>query len=187
MNAVLDGIVGGWQISGLYQQTSGAPLIFTRNMIAPDSVRQIGDIGKNAESFWFDITGFKKQESFIRRTNPWYYDGLNGPGYSNLDLAVAKKFAITERVKLEVRVESYNALNGMNYITPQLDETKSDFGKRIPRLRVITGGNSSTRRESSSSRSLQARWLSRRAVKRRAATSGPIQGPTNSANTTNRG
>jgi len=132
MSGVLDQIVGGWQLSAMYSFTSGAPLIFSRNMIAPSSATQIGDIGSG--SFWFDTTGFAKQAAYTRRTNPWYYDGLNGPGYSNLDLSLSKKFALTERFKLEVRLDAFNALNGMNWVTPQLDETKSDFGKTNTQL-----------------------------------------------------
>ncbi|RPJ83777.1 MAG: TonB-dependent receptor [Acidobacteria bacterium] len=132
MSGVLDQIVGGWQLSALYSFTSGAPLIFTRNMIAPSSAAQIGDIGSG--SYWFDTTGFAKQAAYTRRTNPWYYDGLNGPGYSNLDLSFSKKFSLTERFRLEVRLDAFNALNGMNWVTPQLDETKSDFGKTNTQL-----------------------------------------------------
>ncbi len=132
MSGVIDHIVGGWQVSAMYSQTSGAPLIFTRNMIAPSSVTQIGEIGSG--SYWFDTTGFAKQAAYTRRTNPWYYDGLNGPGYSNMDVSLSKKFTLTERFRLEVRLDAFNALNGMNWVTPQQDETKSDFGKTNTQL-----------------------------------------------------
>ncbi len=131
-SGTLNQVIGGWQLSALYSFTSGAPLIFTRNMIAPSSAAQIGDIGSG--SYWFDTTGFAKQAAYTRRTNPWYYDGLNGPGYSNLDLSFSKKFTLTERFRLEVRLDAFNALNGMNWVTPQLDETKSDFGKTNTQL-----------------------------------------------------
>jgi hypothetical protein len=124
---VLDHIAGGWQISGIYTRTSGAPLIFTRNAIAPASVKTIGQVGTG--SYWFDITGFAKQAAYTRRTNPWYFDGLLGPGSRNLDLTLSKRFVLTERFSLQVRLDSFNALNGMNWATPQLNETASDFGK----------------------------------------------------------
>ena len=129
---VLDHIVGGWQISGIYMYTSGAPLIFTRNAIAPASVKTIGETGTG--SYWFDITGFAKQAAYTRRTNPWYFDGLLGPGMKNLDLSIAKRFPLAERVGLQVRFDAFNSLNGMNWATPQLNETASDFGKTNAQL-----------------------------------------------------
>lgn len=127
-----DYLVGGWQLAGIYSYTSGAPLIFSSSIIAPASVRQIGEIGTG--SYWFDTTGFASQASFTRRTNPWYFDGLNGPGFKNMDLSLNKTFAITERVRARIRLDAFNSLNGMNWATPQLSVTASDFGKTNTQL-----------------------------------------------------
>jgi hypothetical protein len=127
-----DYLVGGWQLSGIYSYTSGAPLIFSSSIIAPASASKIGQVGPG--SYWFDITGFASQASFTRRTNPWYFDGLVGPGFKNLDLALTKSFAITERVRVAIRLDTFNALNGMNWATPQLSVTASDFGKTNTQL-----------------------------------------------------
>jgi hypothetical protein len=127
-----DYVIGGWQVSGIYTYTSGAPLIFSSSIIAPSTVKPIGSIG--AGSYWFDTTGFAAQASFTRRTNPWYYDGLVGPGFKNMDLSLSKKFALTERIKASIRLDAFNALNGMNWATPQLTVTASDFGKTNTQL-----------------------------------------------------
>jgi hypothetical protein len=124
---VLNHIVGGWQISAIYNYTSGAPLIFTRNAIAPASVKTIGQVGTG--SCWFDIAGFAKVAAHTRRTNPWYYGALVGPGFKNMDLALSKRFVLTERLSLQVHLDAFNAVNGMNWATPRLNETASDFGK----------------------------------------------------------
>lgn len=128
----LDYAIGGWQVSGVYTYTSGAPLIFSTSIIAPASVKKIGDIG--AGSYWFDTTGFAAQASFTRRTNPWLYDGLNGPGFKNLDLSLSKRIPIKERVRVALRLDAFNALNGMNWATPNLTVTASDFGKTNTQL-----------------------------------------------------
>ncbi len=96
-------------------------------MKAPESVEKIGEIG--AGKYWFNTTGFGVQPAYTRRSNPWYYDGLTGPGFSNVDFALAKRVMFTERYKVEFRLEAYNALNGMNWVNPTLDVTKSDFGR----------------------------------------------------------
>jgi hypothetical protein len=96
-------------------------------MLAPESVNKTGEIGSG--NYWFDVTGFKTQPAYTRRSNPWYYDNLTGPGWTNLDLALAKRVRITERYKVEVRLEAYNAPNGMNWANPTVYVSKSDFGR----------------------------------------------------------
>jgi len=45
-------------------------------------------------------------------------NSLRGPGVTNLDIAVAKTTTITERVKLELRAEFFNALNHPEFAQP---------------------------------------------------------------------
>jgi hypothetical protein len=126
MSPVADGFLGGWQLSGTYTFSTGQKLVFG-TMVAPESVNKIGETGAN--NYWFDVTGFARQPAYTRRSNPWYYDNLAGPGYTNLDLALLKQVRLTERFRLEGRLEAYNAFNGMNWANPILDITKSDFGR----------------------------------------------------------
>jgi hypothetical protein len=126
MSRLLDAFVGGWQLSGIYTYVSGTPLIFG-TMVAPDSVQQIGEVG--ADKYWFDVTGFSRQPAYTRRSNPWYYDTLTGPDFKNLDLSLAKYFRLNNRMRLQLRLDAFNALNGMNWANPQLSITASDFGR----------------------------------------------------------
>jgi hypothetical protein len=128
----LDTIIGGWQLSGIYSFTSGAPLIFTAGSIAPASVEQISEVGTG--SYWFETTGFAPLPAYTRRANPWCYDGLTGPGFTNMDLSLGKRFNLTERFKLQIRMDAFNMLNGMNWATPQMTVTASDFGKTNTQL-----------------------------------------------------
>ena len=57
-----------------------------------------------------------------------------GHGFKNLDMALAKKFRVTERASVAIRLDAFNALNGMNWATPQLTVTASDFGKTNTQL-----------------------------------------------------
>ena len=133
MKRATDFVIGGWQLSGIYTFTSGAPLLFANQVTAPASgVRQIGCQGSGC--YWFDPAGFASAPSFTRRTNPWLYDGLNGPSFRNLDLSLSKRFPVTERAKVAIRMDAFNALNGMNWATPQLSVTASDFGKTNTQL-----------------------------------------------------
>ncbi|MBV9482082.1 MAG: TonB-dependent receptor [Acidobacteria bacterium] len=52
------------------------------------------------------------------RTYGLHRNSLRGPGLTNLDFAVAKTTAITERVSLEFRMEYFNALNHPEFAQP---------------------------------------------------------------------
>jgi hypothetical protein len=55
---------------------------------------------------------------------------FNGPKYVNLDVALAKNFRIKESVKLQVRLEGFNALNHANFFFGQFQDIGStNFGK----------------------------------------------------------
>ena len=43
---------------------------------------------------------------------------LDGPGNRNLDLSLAKRFAVTEKVRLQLRAEAFNATNTANFGFP---------------------------------------------------------------------
>jgi hypothetical protein len=128
MAKAADYAIGGWQLSGMFNYTAGAPLLFSNQVTAPASgVKQISCQGSTC--LWFDTAGFAAAPSFTRRTNPWLYDGLRGPNFRNMDLSLSKKIAIGEKVKVAFRMDAFNAMNSMNWVTPQLSVTASDFGR----------------------------------------------------------
>ena len=127
MSRTLNAVVGGWELAGTYRYESGQFLRFN-TMVAPSSTpTTLGDVG--AGSFWFDTTGFATQPAFTRRANPWQYEGLTGPNYKNVDLALAKRVPLRGSSRLNFRIEAYNLLNGMNWANPSTTIGTSDFGQ----------------------------------------------------------
>jgi hypothetical protein len=124
----LDLVLGGWQSSLSYRYRSGQFLRFGA-MLAPENVKKTGETGR--DKYWFDTTGFNVLPAFTRRANPWQYSNLTGPIASNLDATISKKFNLRESLKLEFRLEAYNALNGINWANPNVTVTSSDFGRTI--------------------------------------------------------
>jgi hypothetical protein len=61
--------------------------------------------------------------------NPFY--NLTGPISSTLDATISKKFNLRESLRLEFRLEAYNAFNGINWSNPNISVTSSDFGRTI--------------------------------------------------------
>jgi len=56
-------------------------------------------------------------------------DFFRGPGRTNLDLALAKTTAITERVNVEFRVEAFNVLNHTEFANPDISVVDATFGQ----------------------------------------------------------
>jgi len=78
---------------------------------------------------WFNTSVFKQLPAYTRRTNPWYYSNIRGPQFFNIDGSLYKDFPIVERVKLQLHLDAFNALNNMNYNNPNMSVTSSQFGK----------------------------------------------------------
>ena len=127
MNHALDTVVGNWELAGIYRYESGQYLRFN-GMVAPsEAPKAIDQVG--AGKFWFDTSAFKTLPAFTRRANPWQYDNLKGPNYTNVDLALSKRIPVNAHVRLNLRLEAYNLLNGMNWANPNTTIGASDFGQ----------------------------------------------------------
>jgi hypothetical protein len=56
-------------------------------------------------------------------------DGVWGPGRDNWNIALFKNFTFTERLRLELRVESYNTFNHPHVRNVDNNIGDKDFGK----------------------------------------------------------
>ena len=87
----------------------------------------------------FNPAAFKQSAAFTPRINPWFYPGILGPGYKNLDVTLAKFFRITERFRVEFKMEAYNVSNTFEGADPVLSVTSSTFGRVLSQQSGITG------------------------------------------------
>jgi hypothetical protein len=105
--AAVDYILGGWATSHIWMWRSGDLIDFSGQ---PALVS--GDPRQNVpHGYYFNPAVFQVLPSYTPRTNPWYYDGLRGPRFWQLDSTLVKYFTITERIKFELRMEFYNMPN----------------------------------------------------------------------------
>ncbi|HET6962751.1 MAG TPA: TonB-dependent receptor [Terriglobia bacterium] len=153
-NSVVEKIVGGWQLSGIYSYQSGGPiggpnggangwaynnvpgsgLIFTgdfKDIALPSDQRTI--------ERWFNTdAGFVKTANQQRtarqvRTFPIRFSFLRGDNINNTDLSVIKKTDIREGKILEFRAEFINAFNHPFFNTENIniDPTSASFGRFV--------------------------------------------------------
>ena len=125
-NRVVDAVLGGWVVSGIYQYNSGDFLRFGALAISGDP--RLDNPSRDAR---FNTSVFARQPAFTRRTNPWQYEGVTGPYFSNLDLTLSKEHPLTERLKFEIRMESYNSTNSFMGTNPSTDVNSSLFGRVV--------------------------------------------------------
>ncbi|MCC6536690.1 MAG: carboxypeptidase regulatory-like domain-containing protein [Bryobacterales bacterium] len=134
MNKVADAIVGGWSLSSLFTYNTGIPLRFGGLLVDGDPT-----ISSPTQVRWFDTAKFQPLPAFTRRTNPLQYGDLVGPRFWTVDATVGKNFAITERIRFELKGEAYNLTNRFPAADPDLNVTSRTFGKVISQRAGVFG------------------------------------------------
>jgi hypothetical protein len=133
---VVDGIIGGWQVSTLFSFHSGNPITctassqFNTNYHSSSYCILAAGVSKVPENhLQFDQLGIP---SIFANTNvgadfvPSYagtvgYRGIvRGLHYWNDDVAISKSFKIREGKQLALRVEAYNVTNTETFANPSL-------------------------------------------------------------------
>jgi hypothetical protein len=131
---------GGWNLGLIYIKETGAPFsVYSGlqsqfagiNSLANFSgSRNIGDLfEQNGVHFWFSADQKKLFSNPVAGVTPT--SGRNeftGPGYSNLDLLLQKKFMARENKSLQFRIEAYNPLNKRYFGNPVSDFNSIYFG-----------------------------------------------------------
>ena len=79
---------------------------------------ETGNLYFNCAAFVPPTTGYGLRRNFFR-----------GPGRTNLDLALAKTTAITERLNAEFRVEAFNLFNHAEFANPDTNINDLTFGE----------------------------------------------------------
>ncbi|HTS26462.1 MAG TPA: carboxypeptidase regulatory-like domain-containing protein [Bryobacteraceae bacterium] len=121
---LLDALVGGWNLAGVVTWHTGDLLQFPGMLV--NGSPYVSNPGPNA---WFNTAAFSLLPAYTRATNPWYYSGIRGPQFFNIDAALNKEFSITERIRFQLHMDAFNALNNMNWNDPNMTVGSSQFGK----------------------------------------------------------
>ncbi len=137
----INAIFGGWRLSGLVSAHSGPPFSVTvtrpaanlpdGNNVAqrPDYIPGVALIPSGGQSIaaWLNRAAFavpaKGKWGDLGRAN------FFGPAGWNMDAALEKSFPLTERARLSVRGEAFNALNHPQFGNPISNISNSAFGR----------------------------------------------------------
>jgi hypothetical protein len=135
MSQALDLFVGGWQYTASARYYSGRPLLWGSSLLVSGNPK----LDKPTNDKWFDTSMFSVADTYTPRTNPYYFDGLNGPSATFVDMTLTKNFSITNKYKLEARIEAYNAFNSIIWDNPDMTLGSGTFGK-VTRKRAENTG-----------------------------------------------
>ena len=123
VNPIVNGILGGWQISALYQFVSGAPLtpVWTGATLGNGNNARpniVGDpnLSNPTAADWFNLSAFTKPANYaFGNSAP---GSIIGPSLHDLDTGLFKNFAVWDQRYLQFRWEMFNALNQVNLANP---------------------------------------------------------------------
>lgn len=142
----LHGALGGWEFSGITVVQSGSPVNGGNGVVytGPDTLglgggtrnrpQQIAPISyPHTVDHWFDKTVFGAPLA------PWAgganqgfgntrKDAIVGPGLVNFNLSLFKNFSVTERVRFELRFESFNTFNHTQFNGVDTNSGDGNFG-----------------------------------------------------------
>jgi Carboxypeptidase regulatory-like domain len=117
-------LAGDWQASGIYTFTSGSWLTITDGTdvsltgVGSDRPNVVADwhVDNPTIKQWFNTSAFTRQAAGTfgnagRST-------MLGPSNWNLDAALWRTFRITEKTKMDLRVEAFNVLNHTRFNNP---------------------------------------------------------------------
>ena len=135
MSVPLDLVLGGWQYTAAGRWYSGRPLLFGNSYVVTGDPR----VEDQTHARWFDTSVFQTADTFAPRTNAWYFDGLDGPSAFFIDMTLTKNFNLTQKYRLEARIEAYNALNHIVWDNPGVVLGQGTFGT-VTRKRTDAAG-----------------------------------------------
>jgi hypothetical protein len=138
---LLDEVIGGWQFSGINTFTSGQPLTVMYSPAAANQVSGITADFRGANNYRPNrvpgVSVYNRapsgSRSFVQYLNAAAFTTPPVTGspfgnaarnlaysnvYNNIDIALNKDFAVTERAKVQFRAEAYNLLNHTNFAAP---------------------------------------------------------------------
>jgi Carboxypeptidase regulatory-like domain len=148
-NRLVNGIIGGWQFSGLARWTSGFPTTietftsFPTNWELPSAAILSGPKPKTGEfidsngnpNLFQNPTAAQGNFRFSYPGESGQRNELRGPGYFGIDTGLSKQWPITESQNVKFSWEVFNVTNSVRFdvsalpqTTGQLDQPQGVFG-----------------------------------------------------------
>ena len=126
-------LLDGWQFNAVYTAQGGVPL----TVGGAQSVGRSAKIDDSTVGRWFDTSAFRQLQT-LEMNGTQRLPDVRSAGKNNWDISLFKTTAITEQVRLQFRVESFNSFN-----RPEWSSPGTGFGS--PNFGVVTSTNTFAR------------------------------------------
>jgi len=148
-NKLTNGVLGGWQLSGITSWRSGLPVnvSLSSSGVNPATNKNYSFLNRNGGNLrpnriGSDVTtGVDPKVDRLHFLNPAAFavQTLNTPGNSgrnvaygprkfNTDVSLVKRFTVGERYSMDLRLEGFNVFNNVNFSNPSAGFGSSNFG-----------------------------------------------------------
>jgi hypothetical protein len=145
-NGIAKKLTADWQLAPVISANTGRPVQLSDGkdislsgqgldrpqVIAPDQVHQVA---ANDPTYWFNPAAFMCAGSnaacttFSGQFGNLGRNALYGPGSIGFDMALTRRFSMTERWKLDFRADFFNIMNHANPSNPGTSLSSSTFGQ----------------------------------------------------------
>jgi len=145
-NPVINAVLGNWQVTTIYTAQLGFPM----SIIAGDSTGLLDTVGQNRADIVGKPTGPKtvsewfNTAAFVQPGPNLFGDSarnvLRMPGINNWDIGIMKNVVLTERARLQLRLETFNTFNHPQFnpdpSVPMFSGGASTVGNNINNLKT---------------------------------------------------
>lgn len=134
---VVQGVLGGWQLNGIYQAQTGFPFTVVDSVVTIQYLTNRANVtcdpndGPKNTTQWFNTACFQRRP--VAQTGPdkpsnQGRNGVRGPGFQRTDLSLFKNFDFAGHHRVQVRVEAFNLWNQARFGQPVSNPGASNFG-----------------------------------------------------------
>ncbi|MGD1071327.1 MAG: carboxypeptidase regulatory-like domain-containing protein [Bryobacteraceae bacterium] len=146
MNPVLDGVLGGWQLTGINTANTGTPINVYYTPSSANDVTGLSNEYRGEAILRPNVSGSATSQSTAQSLLTYFAgytfttppanapfgnlgrNAFRAPGLEQWDLGIFKNFAIHENIKLQFRSEFFNILNHTNFGLPNQQSNSTAFG-----------------------------------------------------------
>jgi hypothetical protein len=138
LDRVGDAILAGWHLNGITTFESGQPLVMTSigsgpagQTLRPNLVKPTHPLGGAVQkrlNQYFDTTAYAVPAAFTYGDSSPTAPNLRGPGIADFDFSLFKDFTIKDRLQGQLRVESFNVFNRVQFGQPGSQAGTTSFG-----------------------------------------------------------
>jgi trimeric autotransporter adhesin len=138
MNRVLDGVIGGWELSAIITATKSTPLGITQSAstlwVGGQRPNLVGDPSvpgpvRDKLNNYFNVNAFQSVGPDLIGSAPRFLSTYRGPSLVNENATLMKNFSITESKYIQLRLEAFSLTNSPQWGAPNTSFGSTSFGQ----------------------------------------------------------